>query len=475
MRAVSALPGFLGGSLFLQLAQTIRASYWFVPSVMVIFAILLSALTQWLDGQIPPDWLEGLEWLYSNETVSARAVLSTIASSMITVAGVTFSMTIVSVSFASAQFGPRLINNFIRDRGNQLTLGTFIATFVFCLMVLRGVRDGVDEEDIAAFIPHMSVLVAMLMAILSIAVLIYFIHHVPETINVGNIVFDIGRRLHAAVTEMFPETPDAESPPPREKMGRNEFDAEEIANAVSIACEQSGYVRTFNTDRIFSLACKHDVKVRIEFIPGDFALSGEAVFHVWPAERADDDCINALSECFTFSPRPGKTQDARFLVDQLVEIIGRALSPGVNDPYTAINCINLLMDSLAVAMHSETATGLQLDDDGHARIVTNPYDFERLAESVFAQTAQYVGRDRNVTLHVMHMTATIGAQAEQAHNREVLRKHAERLAEIATAEIGNPVQKREIEDAAKLVIDIIEKRADLHELREGAAWLGGSG
>ncbi len=274
--SIDMLPG---GSAFFDIAQSIRASYWFAPSVMVVLAILLSALTQWLDGLIRPDWLQGLEWIYSNETVSARAVLSTIATSMITVAGVTFSMTIVSVSFASAQFGPRLINNFMRDRGNQFTLGTFIATFVFCLMVLRGVRDGVAEEDIAAFIPHISVLAAMLLAVLSIAVLIYFIHHVPETINVGNIVYDVGRRLRTAVTELFPETPGNDPQTPPEDSGRNEFDAEDIANAVAIPCAESCYVRAINSRRIFALACEHDLRVRIEFIPGDFALTGETALY----------------------------------------------------------------------------------------------------------------------------------------------------------------------------------------------------
>lgn len=471
----SPISGLPGGAMFLEFAQTIRASYWFVPSVMVVFAILLSAVTQWLDGEIPPDWLKGLEWLYSNETVSARAVLSTIATSMITVAGVTFSMTIVSVSFASAQFGPRLINNFMRDRGNQFTLGTFIATFVFCLMVLRGVRNGVAEEDLAAFIPHISVLAAMLLAVLSIAVLIFFIHHVPETINVGNIVFDVGRRLRAAVSDLFPEASADTSVGQPDRETRSEFDAETIANAASVACAQSGYIRAINMQRMFRLACEHDVTVRSEFIPGDFALSGENILHVWPAEHANDPCLTALQECVIFSPRPGKSQDARFLVDQLVEIIGRALSPGVNDPYTAINCINLLMDSLSIAMRAEAPSGIQADEDGNVRIVTNPFGFERLANSVFEQTAQYIGRDRNVTLHVMHMIATVGARAEQASHREELRKHAERLSGIATAEISNPVQTREIERAAELVVDILEKRADLMRLREGPAWLGGSG
>lgn len=455
-------------------AEAIRASYWFLPSVMVVLAMLLASLTQWLDGRVEPDWMRSFSWLISNETVGARAVLSTIASSMITVAGVTFSMTIVSVSYASAQFGPRLVSNFMRDRGNQITLGTFIATFVFCLMVLRGVRDGVEANDeIVAFIPHISVLVAVFLALASIGVLIYFIHHVPETINVGNIVARLGRDLKHCINEQFNDMAE----PGTSGAAMNErvrFDREDVSNSLSTYAEQSGYVQSIDEDKLMELAQTHDLRIRVEFLPGDFALRGEALAHALPKDRTDDLDKDDFKSAFGLNPRPASAQSPRFLVDQLVEIIGRALSPGVNDPYTAINCMNLLMDALATAMRAVPPPRELRDEHGTARLVTNPYDFDRLATSVFDQSLQYICGDRNVTLHVLHMIATVGSQSEVPEHRQILRRHAQHLTAAACDTIGSKVQRQEIEKAADTVMAVLDGRADIHHLRESSAWLGGS-
>lgn len=455
-------------------AEAIRASYWFLPTVMVVLAMLLASLTQWLDGRVDPDWMRGFSWLVSNEAAGARAVLSTIASSMITVAGVTFSMTIVSVSFASAQFGPRLVSNFMRDRGNQITLGTFIATFVFCLMVLRGVRDGIGaNNEIAEFIPHISILVAVFFALASIGVLIYFIHHVPETINVGNIVARLGRDLKHGIDERFPDKAESGEDGTMERE-RARFSPADVENSLSAHATLSGYVQSIDEEKLLALAQAHDLKIRVEFLPGDFALRGEALAHALPKSRADQLDCNDFVNAFNLNPRPRSVQSPRLLVDQLTEIVGRALSPGVNDPYTAINCMNLLMDALTTTMRAVPPHTELSDSDGTVRLITNPYDFDRLAKSIFDQSLQYICADRNVTLHVLHMIATVGSQSEESEHRQVLRYHAHRLASAACDMIGTEVQTQEIEEAAETVMAVLNERADIHHLRESRAWLGGS-
>lgn len=466
-------PSIISFRLFAVL-ESIRASYWFLPTVMVVLAIFLASGTQWLDGRVEPDWMNAFSWLVSNETAGARAVLSTIASSMITVAGVTFSMTIVSVSYASAQFGPRLVSNFMRDRGNQITLGTFIATFVYCLMVLRGVRNGIDSnEAVAAFIPHISVLVAVVFALASIGVLIYFIHHVPETINVGNIVAQLGRDLKRSIDERFPDIADPDAPD-ADETGRAEYDPLKVSQSLSLRAMESGYVQSIDEAKLMQLATTHDLQIRIEFLPGDFILRGEALAHIWPDAHTENVDESSLHKAFSVNPRPASGQRLRFLVDQLVEIVGRALSPGVNDPYTAINCMNLLMGALATAMNAAPPPRKVSDDEGTVRLVTNPYDFERLAASIFDQSLQYICADRNVTLHVLHMIATVGSQSANPAYRKILRVHSKRLADAACDSIGNETQTREIAEAADSVSAILHGRADLHHLRESRAWLGGS-
>lgn len=182
----------------------LRASYWFVPALMVLSAIVLAFVTDRIDTHYSAQYISSVPWLYVSHPAGARAVLSAIATSMIGVAGVTFSMTIVSVSFAAANVGPRLIGNFMRDTGNQVTLGTFIATFVYCLSVLRTVTDDSGTGD-SAYVPQFSLYVALILTLASVSVLIYFIHHIPESINVGRIISLVGGELEQSVRQLFPE------------------------------------------------------------------------------------------------------------------------------------------------------------------------------------------------------------------------------------------------------------------------------
>src|SRR5690606_23311280 len=137
--------------------EAIRASYWFVPSAMSIGAALLSFTMVWADSALPDEWLEELPWLYTGTASGARTLLQAIANSMIGLAGVVFSITIVALTLASEQFGPRLLRNFMRDTGNQITLGTFLAAFLYCILVLRKVQDSNDPGAVI-FIPQLSML-----------------------------------------------------------------------------------------------------------------------------------------------------------------------------------------------------------------------------------------------------------------------------------------------------------------------------
>ena len=166
----------------------IRSSFWFLPSLMACGAVALALATVALDGSVTDDWLQTLAWVYTGGAEGASAVLETIAGSMITIAGVVFSLTLVALSLASSQFGPRLLRNFMRDTANQVVLGTFVATFLYCLLVLRTIR----RADEVAFVPHLSVTLGVLFAIASLGVLIYFIHHVSVSIQADEIIARVG-------------------------------------------------------------------------------------------------------------------------------------------------------------------------------------------------------------------------------------------------------------------------------------------
>ena len=181
--------------------DSITSSLWFVPSGMTVGAVVLSVIAVYADTLVQPDIIDGVWSFYSGGAEGARELLSTVASSMITVAGVVFSITIVALTLASQQFGPRLLRNFRRDTGNQLVLGTFIATFIYCLLVLRVVR-GSDGES---FVPAISVSLAVLLAMASLAVLIFFIHHAALSIQATTIIDRVHQELDACAERLFPE------------------------------------------------------------------------------------------------------------------------------------------------------------------------------------------------------------------------------------------------------------------------------
>ncbi len=157
--------------------EQLTGSFWFLPTFMVVLAIILASTTLYIDRLDIDFGVPEFSWIYSGSPDGARSILSTIASSMISVAGLTFSITIVALSLASSQLGPRLLNNFMRDKGNQIVLGTFISVFTYCLLILRSIRS-LDE---ISFVPHISLTLAIVLALISLGVLIYFFHHVDDS------------------------------------------------------------------------------------------------------------------------------------------------------------------------------------------------------------------------------------------------------------------------------------------------------
>lgn len=336
-------------ALLLKLAQDIRASYWFIPANMVLFAIVLAHASEWLDHnaeilpfQLPDTFLD-------TQVDGARSTLSTIATSVIGVTGVMFSMTIVAVSFAAGNYGPRLIGNFMRNRGNQISLGILIATFVYALLILRAVQDPSEGMSVDAFVPQYSMLLALLGCILAVFTMIYFVHHVPETINVSNITANLGQRLEREIAAII----DAEA----DRDARKEVTYPDTTPDHTITLNGAGYIQALNFQRVAALTKKGDWLLRIEQQPGDFVSPYTPVMSVWSEEELTDDEETELRDCYALGTSRTEHQNVLFLVDELVEVLARALSPGVNDPFTAINCLNWMKSALDVAQHHGDGLG----------------------------------------------------------------------------------------------------------------------
>ncbi len=307
------------------------------------------------------------------------------------------------MAYATSQFGPRLLSNFMRDRGNQVTLGTFIATFLYCLLVLRTIRaadepaQGANAPDVVgAFVPHIAMLAALGLAMASVGVLIYFIHHVPEQIHAGRVVAQIGRDLIRSLERLFPEKM-GQAPPDGDDAGLERL----TADSLSVSAPTSGFVQYVDGGTLVRLACEHDVVMLIETPPGDFAHVSLPLARISPARNATPKLEKAVQQAFTFGAVRTLTQDTRFLVDELAEVSGRALSPGINDPFTAINCADWLTSAAIVLAQRAVPQSHRYDSEGRLRLVAPAVDFATLTRRAFDGTRPYVARDRNAALHQM--------------------------------------------------------------------------
>ncbi len=451
--------------------QGIRSSYWFIPACMVLVAIVLSMVMTWLDTYAETGWIQQFQWLNAVQTDGARSVLNVIAGSTIGVAGVTFSITIVAVSFASANFGPRLIANFMRDRGNQATLGIFIGTYVYCLLVLRTVRNASAEDienNFQAFVPHFSVLTALLLALISVGVLIYFIHHIPESLNVGNMAAQVGRRLCHGIDGLFPDRD-----PHRDESGitQPDWDArEKRSHHTQIRSARSGYIQALDVARLVELGEAYSALLRVQYRPGDFVAPDGVIIDIWSDQEIDARKKKALSACFAVGNQRTAHQNVLFLADQLVEIIGRAMSPGVNDPFTAMTCLSWLKVGLLHFIDKDLAS---VKPDPSERVRIYSVTFERFSSVIFSQTLPYICGDRNVVLHAITILIELISYTENADHRAVLREHLEKLAAASEAKIHKDAGGADIEQRVKQAMTMIETENGYERHRQSQNWFGG--
>lgn len=431
-------------SKLLNYFSELRTSYWYVPLLLSIFSLLLSLLTLRLDHLFVWHWLEYIGWFHAGNPEGARTILSTIASSMISVAGVSFSMTIVAVAFAGSQMGPRLTANFMRDRVNQITLGTFIATFLYCLFILLALynanKNGVTASN-GVFIPQISLLVAILLSISSIIVLIYFFHHIPESLNISNIIARVGEELNCQLENIFPSDVGIECLSKK----LNYFNLQRT----SILATHQGYIRIIDGNSLLDIAKKHDLIIQIEVQCGCFVTKNMRLFTIYSKEPIDHAVPQQCRDVFALGTKRNQEQDPLFLVDELVEVIARALSPGINDPFTAITCMDWLQSSIKKLSDINLPSAYRYDSNDQLRVIAQPIAFSEVCELVFSRTQSYICKDRNASVHMMGMLSALYKSGMTQEHKTIIASHAKSL--------KNATKQCLLRDAAETVLNIYEK------------------
>ena len=413
-----------------------------------------------------------------NSIEGTRAILSIITGSMISIAGVTFSLTMVAVTNAAAQYGPRLIGNFMRDRANQFTLGVFTSTFIYGLLILRVAHAGEapgGAENLPEFIPNISVFVAILMTLLSVGVLIYFVHHIPETLNVGNITARIGRdlrdRLRSLVDEGNGDKIGLET-------GECRFD---VKLALRITAADEGYVQTLNFAYLVKIAVEHNLIIDLQYQPGDFVVLNDILIDVWSADGSKlevedpSDLIESLRKAYAMGQARTVHQNLIYLADELIEVLARALSPGVNDPYTAMNCIHWYQSCLNAMVAEPDPIADRYDDNNKRRIIMKPLTFEILLKVFAGKSRPYVASDKIAAAEMLSMLGKLRARASLESRRTALNDEMSALVRAANDALPNEVDREFIAELANRITSGLKDEASLEKARREEAWLGGTG
>jgi uncharacterized membrane protein len=447
-RAGSHIPGWRG--------EALRTSLWFVPSLLVLAAGGLFGLTYALDRAVDANAFSLPSWVNTGGPDGARTILTAIAAAVITVVGVVFSITILALQLASTQFGPRMLRNFIRDRGTQLTLGTFVATFVFSVLAL----DSVSNKPSGAFVPHISVSVAIVLLLVDLGVLIYFIHHVAKSIQLTEVVYAIARDLDQAIRELHQEEGSvAHSSPPLEPLV-NELIARLDREGVELPAPSSGYLQGIGYARIVEIAANCDAVVRFSRRPGHFIVRGRPLAMVWPAAAAPD-IGRALADAHITGPHRTLPQDPQLAIDQLVEIALRALSPAVNDTFTALTCIDWLGDGLGKIATRPLPAGIYRDTAGRIRIIDVPLRYDRLLNHGFDKIRQAGRGMPAVAIRQLEALAAIAACTIAEVQRSAIARQADMILRSAGETITEPNDRHDVLQAHHRVIATLERLQQL--------------
>ncbi|HXY44188.1 MAG TPA: DUF2254 domain-containing protein [Acidimicrobiales bacterium] len=404
--------------------EELRTTLWLVPTLLVASSVGLFAVTYGLDVAAYHHHLSYPFWIRTPSADAAREVLIAIAAAVITVVGVVFSITILALTLASQQFGPRMMRNFVRDVGNQMTLGVWVATFVYSVLALGSIST--SSGPLGDFVPNLSITVAEAMLFVDVAVLIYFIHHIAKSIQLPEVIAGIARDLFAAVDAEFPkEAPVGSSGSP---------EAEDLAQTVRLLNAQgvtmpaieSGYLQFVAFSQLVDIAEDAGAVIRLAHRPGHFVVAGRPLGTVWPASSAPR-VERALARSHVTGPHRTLIQDPVFAIDQLVEIAIRALSPAVNDTFTALTCIDWLSAGLSRISGRVLSEGVYRDRGGMIRLIEFAPSYERMVNRAFDKVRQAGGRMPAVVIRMLDAISHVAEYAREPSQRAVLRRQADMI------------------------------------------------
>lgn len=394
--------------------DSFRSNFWFLPTVMsagaMVLCLVLLAIDERIGFMLPSMGAGSLN--------AMRSILAVLIGALVTALSIAFSSTVVVLTLAASQLGPRLLRIYVRDRSNQVLIGIFSSTVFYNLTALFVV----GRLDVAGGVPNLTILGAFGMTGAALFVLIYFIHHVARSIQAPNVILSVAAELRALIRATYPD---------QNRLGDSSLqkDSEDLVSSLpalvgSAVSPRSGYVQAVDVNKLLDLAIAHSCTVRTLCRPGDFVMEGEGLADMHGEEPLDEAAYGLIASGFIVGNHRTATQDVEFVLMELVEIAVRALSPGINDPFTAGTCVDRLTEALCLLSERGVPNLREYDEVGKLRLLIDHAGFNRFCDTAYHQIRQHAASETSVLIRLIESMEKVMRHTKKSDQRQSLWRHA---------------------------------------------------
>jgi uncharacterized membrane protein len=399
----------------------LRVSFWFAPAVMALVALVLARAMYWVDMRIPNEMLQNSNLVLSGTVSELRTTLVTIATTTLATAGVVFTLLTLPLSTVAAQYGSRLLRLFLGDRTTQLVLGMFVGTFVYCLAAATSIPPVEVQLPMEPQAPQVTATVGLLLMMATFGSLILLVQHVSTMLQAPNIAAAAGAELLDVVLAEIPD--EVRSGDGQRQTGQGAPEPMEETVGYPVRARKAGYIQYIDPEYLLALAREKDLVIRLLRQPGHYVGRGAVVAQVWPAGRVDERLDEQIRRAFRLGNQRTPTQDVECAVNQPVEMAVRAMSPAINDPFTAMTCLDHIGEGLALFIRQGEQSPNIHDRDGQLRLVFEPVTFDELLSAAFDMLRHASCDNASVLLHMLEVIDAVGQETKSPEARQKLLRH----------------------------------------------------
>ena len=412
--------------------HNLRSSLWALPLLMVLGAAAAAILAVHLPVRQGDDpvW-----FLYSGDAEEAPQFLSNLVTAMITMATLVVSITMVVLTLAAQQLGPRLIRSFMADRRTQVTLGLFVSTVIYLLLVLRSAYGSFEK------VPNLAVTLGTVLVLLCLVALLGFVHHLARSIIADNTIDRVGESLDADIARLLPDTKSEQAKTP---------DRRPSENGAPLEIHKSGYVQTVDYNGLVEIARDAGGVIELAFKPGRHLIEGTTFAWIEPASA--DDVHEKIEDCLFLGGERASIQDIETSIRQLVEVALRALSASISDPFTANAVIDRLTTSLAKIMKRGMPQWVWTDEDDNVRLLAPRSTFADIVQEAFRQIRQHSQDQPAVLIRLVENIGQLLPLADKAQ-RAVLEEQIDILLDTGERHIEQKQDLETLKERVKLALD----------------------